>query len=245
MLDETKPLRLRFESHDDALDYAKKLVKDQADWRVFHQFDIAHSYMVGDLDLHIRCASDRLAEKFHFVFRPVPNGKGHSKAGGGNPPRPHPSASRNDDRGDGRVFVGVTEHVKYPEGNIPSFVWLERANEVNDFFREFFQTTPYGVLKVRLRAGNREESVLNFFPGREQDDGVDGLVEGGAEVISGVQSNAGQRDRYGLSELDLMNFLGSVRVNLYDKGVWLCFDELAHLPFEVTDVLLCARKAVL
>ncbi|MGI8545699.1 MAG: hypothetical protein ACR2MD_19760 [Aridibacter sp.] len=116
---------LRFEIHNDALDYANKLTEDSNRWLSVNKLDVANRYIVGDLELNIGCIAG-IATKFHFIFRSIPNRETETKTtvgdigvflehfidiyGG---------------RSDNTVFIGVTEGVQCKEQVIPSFVWLK------------------------------------------------------------------------------------------------------------------------
>src|SRR5215471_12950908 len=63
---------LSFKSHNDALDYADKLVEDSVRWLAVHNFNIAHRYKSGYLELRLYFSSGPDAEKYHLVLQAVP-----------------------------------------------------------------------------------------------------------------------------------------------------------------------------
>lgn len=237
--DKSDSARLCFDSQDDVINYAKKVVEDSNGWLAVHDVNIAHRYKSGDCEIYVRCTSELMAKDFHFIFHPVPVRRTQCEPSLNIQAVEVDCASAYGDGADNRMFVGVSEFVETPQGVIPSLVWLEPANEVNDFLGMILQPPFYCVLKASHIRGNREESVLL------RHDSVHGLVKGVPQVGDSVSSDALQGDWHGLSELDLMNFLSSVQVSLYDAGVWVTCHESSNLPFKVTDVFLCPRNAVL
>ena len=241
-LDEAESARLRFNSHDDALNHANKLVEDWNRRCAVYALDIAECYKSGHADICINFATRHDAKKFHFVFRPIPDGRWDAKSARDNNLLEVDATRSSGYRANDAVFVGASEFIECPQRVIPSFVWLERGEEVNDFLRHVFADSVYGVLKFRLGVTDREIGVHPLLAGLES---VNSLVECGAEVVNGVNGDAIQSDWQGLSELDLIDFLRRVRINLNDSAVWVSFDELGDLPFKISDVMLCPREAVL
>lgn len=177
---------LCFNSHDDALSHASKLVEDSARWLAVHELDIANSYIRADVEIHVVLSRWHDAKEFHLVFLPIPNGVHNSRPRREGRVLKVDASAKDGDGADDRVFVGVTELVKCPQGVVPSFVWLERADEVNDFFGHVLESSLYGVVKMRLVGPDWEESVL------QSRDGEYGLIQGIAKVASGVGDDAFQ-----------------------------------------------------
>ena len=68
---------LRFESHDDALDFARKSVEDGNRWLAVHKLDIAERYARGECEIRLICTARLKVAEYHFIFRAIPNGHGH------------------------------------------------------------------------------------------------------------------------------------------------------------------------
>src|SRR5437588_10313313 len=199
MLDETKPLRLRFESHDDALDFANEFVERANRWLAVNDLNAANHYMRGDGEIHIAIRVRPDAEEFHLVLRAVPDGGLNNEAAAEEVCLIERDGSVTPgNRGDDSVFIGVTEGVKCPEKIVPSFVWLERAKECRDFFGKVFTLPLYGVFKMSGVFGKGEVCVT---PGK----GEHKLVKGRAHVNNGVTGDAFQPNWHGLDELVLIN----------------------------------------
>ena len=57
----------RFESHDDALNYANKLVEGSVRWQAVNEFNIAKRYKAINLDLRVKCTPRPNAGDFYRV----------------------------------------------------------------------------------------------------------------------------------------------------------------------------------
>jgi hypothetical protein len=232
-LEQLEHVRLKFDSHDDVLDYARKTVEESNHWLAVHKLDIVNRYIRNEVEIHVKCTSRLNATKFHFVFNSIPSGaRKHCITAKSQVCAGEIASGRSEGAYD-HVFVGVTDSVQYPQQVIPSFVCLERAHEVTDFFGQVFASSFYRRFKVSSVVGNWEGGIGG---GAE---GVNSFVEGGAQINDGITKDVFQVGWHGLNEFDLINFLGSFRVSLNDSGVWLTREELVDLPFKVTDVILC------
>jgi hypothetical protein len=234
---QAEPDRLSFKSHDDALNYARKLVEDSNRWLVVHEFNAANRYMLGDVEIRINFTAGLNAENFHFVFRAIPD-RVHNVSAVPRKVIHHKATAVNSDGADELMFIGVTELVQCPQEVVPSFVWLERAHEVNDFFRQVFAPASYAVLKFSFVVGEGEVGESSALP-KCDGDGIQGMIEGGAQVVNGVNSDMSQSGGHGLGELDLMHILRCIRIELNDVTVWVAIEELGNLPIKFTDAVLC------
>src|ERR1051325_4575586 len=71
-LPESDPLSLRFDSHDDALNYADKLLKDINHRLFVHKLDIVNRYKHHEVNVHVEFTASNIAGKYHLVFGSVP-----------------------------------------------------------------------------------------------------------------------------------------------------------------------------
>ena len=234
---ESDPFSLRFDSHNDALNFADKLVKDSKHWLSVHKLDIVNRYKQHDLNVHVEFTSSNIAGKCHLVFGSVPvrhlkggvprsryRGETHTLANYGH-------------RTDGSVFIGITKLVESPDEVIPSFVRLELSNEFADFFRNFFGETVNSLVEFRLTVANGKVLKLPYKSEH-------GLIESGAEVVDNVASMPSDAAWHGLNELELVNLMNAVRVRLDNLGVSV-FIEGVHLPLQFNKVILCPSDDVL
>jgi hypothetical protein len=228
---------LRFDSHDDALNFADKLVKDSKHWLSVHKLDIVNRYQKHDLNVHVEFTSTNIAGKCHLVFGSVPIR--HMKRGvprSGHRCEAHALANYGH-RTDGSVFIGITELVESPDEVIPSFVRLEPANEVADFFRNFFKETVNSLIEFRLTVANGKVCKL---PSKSEH----GLIESGAEIVDNVASVPSDAEWHGLNELELVDLMNAVRVRLDNFGVSVLIEGV-YLPLQFNKVILCPSDAVL
>lgn len=242
---QAEPARARFDSHDDALDYARNIVEDSNRWLATHALDIAERYKRGVLEVCVVCRSGSDAEKFHLVFCVIPDRGLDGRAVTKELRLIEPKPARRDANGaEDRVFVGITELVQCPKEVIPSFVWLERAHEVNDIIGQVFAASVDNVLQLRCVISEGEPGGLPF-PAAGNADDMTGLVESGTKVIDGVEGDTRQSVWHGFNELELMYLLRCFRVNLSDMSVGVTLVELGNLPLKITDVILRPLNHVL
>src|SRR5688500_16465057 len=113
--------RLSFKSHNDALDYANKLVEDSLSWLAIHNWNVADGYK--NIDFEIRWLVRGLgpeARNYHLVFRAIPTaeddatGPLHVNALNRGPGGEGPNGANDS------VFIGVTRLVQSPQEVIPS-----------------------------------------------------------------------------------------------------------------------------
>lgn len=236
---ESDSLGLRFDSPYDALDYARKIVDDTAHWPSLNKLNVADRYMRGEAEIRVNFTAGPDANEFCLVFLRIPERVHEHGAVLGLHPDVVDAAAKGCDGANGRMFVGVTEFVECPQQIVPTFVWLERANEINDLFRQVFNTSLHSVLKMRFVGRDGEKSVL------DGGDSVNSLVERGAEAVDNIKDNALQSGWHGLNELDFHNLVAGLRVMLNDTSVWLTVDERISLPSKVKDVILSPCDAEL
>src|SRR5688572_6654872 len=78
-LHEADTFGLRFETHNDALDYGKKVTKDANDWLAVHNVNVADRYVSGDLGIELVFHAFAESTNYHLVFCAVPDR--HSQLG--------------------------------------------------------------------------------------------------------------------------------------------------------------------
>lgn len=239
---ESDSLGLRFDSHDDALDYARAVVENANRLLAVKELNVANRYIEGELEIHLVSYWDRT--EYHLVFRSIPNrpikAKGWPATNLGNADgyisRDCPDGS------DDVVFICATELVECPEKVIPSFVWLERPHKVADFIRQVLTPPLECTLELGGVGSEREVRWLN---GSKTRDGVQGLVERGAEVGGSVRSNTRQIDGQLLEKFQRVQLARAIVITLNDNAVGVRIEENITLPLKVTDVILCKSDVVL
>jgi hypothetical protein len=236
-LEDSDTLGLSFDTHDDALNFADKLVEDSKHWLSVHKLDIVNRYKKHDLNVHVEFTSTTIAGKYHLIFDSVP--VRHLKRGvPGNRYRGEAHTLANyGHRTDGSVFIGITELVESPDEVIPSFVRLEPANEVADFLRNFLGETVNSLHEFKLTVANGKVYKL---PNKSEH----GLIESSAEIVDNVASVPSDAEWHGLNELELVDLMNAVRVRLDNFGVSVLIEGV-YLPLQFNKVILCPANAVL
>ena len=63
-LEKAETLGLRFDTHNDALNYADELLKDINHWLFVHKLDIVNRYKHHELNVHVEFTSSNIAGKY-------------------------------------------------------------------------------------------------------------------------------------------------------------------------------------
>jgi hypothetical protein len=244
--EQSEPPRLSFDSREDALDYARKLVEDSRRWLSVHNVNLRQRYEDARLEIAVECRTAPDAEQFHLIFRAIPDGRPHEMselnvAEYGVVETKGSGVHRN--RSDDLVFVGITEFVQSPQKVIPSLVWLKRHHQVEDVFRDLLGGARDSTLRFGYVVTEREMSMLTVLASSDADS-KSGLVESGAKIVKRIEDNTWQFDWQRLCEFDLVRILGAIRVYVHESGVWIAVREGAGLPFECLNVTLGVVKAV-
>jgi hypothetical protein len=253
---EIDSLGLRFESANDAQNYVEKVTQDSLRRLAVYNFDVAKNYMAGKLDIRLHCRSLSTHKEWHFLFRSIPDrGERTSTAGdtgtnasgdvGGEVEigfETNPGCA-DGNRGKDAVFIGVADFIQCPEKIVPSFVWLEPANQIRDFARERFASSFQGAVEVGGVRGKRKEGVPVVLSRGKHCEA--GLVESATQVDDRIGGNIFERNWHGLTQLDLMHFITSIRIDINRVDVRVSFEEFRNLPFEILDVMQCPHEAPL
>ena len=128
-------MSLRFDSHQDALDFATKIVKDSKDFLATNDLDFAKRYKKSEIELVVEVCTRTESDEHHLVFRAIPDvGIWHIEEAGAANRSAKANASGSDRDGD-FVFIGDAYFVECPEKVITSRVRLEPAKEGLDLLR--------------------------------------------------------------------------------------------------------------
>lgn len=222
---------LRFDSHQDAIDFANKCVQDSINWQSIHKFDICSRYELLELEIEVKFSAPWSVKDFHLIFRAVPHhGITNPKTKSGRSCQLNPTGMGSYGDND-FVFVGITKLVQGPEKIIPSFVWLKRNHQIKDFFGQFFGTSIHRALRISQSSPEGEMGVTSAFL-NSSGDRISGLVKRGTETIGGIENDSRQGSWHGFSQLQLMNLLGSVRAFINDSGVGVTFEPRQEFGFQ-------------
>src|ERR1017187_10348780 len=176
LLDKPDTAGLRFDTHDDALNFAAQLVNDSKDWLAVHDLNIVKRYKEAELEIVFEFRVRPQRDKFHLVFSSIPDvGFGHTEVASDFDTTSHANhASSNRDHD--FVLIPVTNFVECPQNIVASQVRLEPAKERLDFFRQVLgPPETVGHLSNTPREGESGEFWFNFA--RCDCHGVGSIVE--------------------------------------------------------------------
>jgi len=240
MVDKTETNTLRFNSHQDALDYARHVTECAKDRLALQDANFPKRYIDRNMEIVVRCEIGGTDGEYDFILTAIPVGRMHEQRtlGTFRPTEDH-GIKVTGNRLDERVFVYVPGLVQCPEERIASFVRLERAYDRHDIrvdalavpYNETFKTL--GVVSERkVRAFGRSCS-------RSGDRRVDCMIEHAAQIEESMEGRLSDPIGHDLKESNFELFLSRVLVYLCYEGPRLFIKEPGSLPFKVLKTLLC------
>lgn len=238
LLDNSEASTLRFDSHQDALNYAAELVKSSNDWLAVDEFDVVERYKKVELEIVLVCRSRPEFDQFHLVLSAIPK----MWVGHGEKPSPGQACSvpgkGTPDRDNHSVFIGVGDFVQGPQEVIPSLVRLEPAKQRLDFFRDVL-ASPDSAHHVASASSERKGTMLGVSYPSGQRNRVHSIVKGTSQADSDVRDSIGDFKRDVLSHTDCLNHVSRfVRVRLHKSFVRMDVLEGVDFPLEINKVFL-------
>lgn len=241
LITEANSLCFRFDSQDDAINFASDCVKKWNRWLTANSIDFAKRYKEGNIEIVLKLRVGAYGCEHDLVFLAIPNRSWNGTgAGNGHVFDVHSSGCHANGNNDS-VFAGVASAVKCPNEIVTSFVRIERAKERNDVRRDIFAATLNHVVQFSSRTGNGEVGGLGVFDARNNGGGKGCMVECGTETLYCLGCNTCDSSRKFLGEFDLVNIVESVVISLGNAGVWFCVKETLDPTIKITNVFLSAR----
>ena len=237
---------LRFNSADDALDFARDGVERANSWLATNSFNLAKKYVEGGLHLVLKCGAVWEPHIFDLVFRRVPfavadlpsgSASGHSQlsdadAGG---------TGRNQYRDEHAVRLGYPYAVKTPKQLVPSLVWLESSQERSDFRRIAAQTFAIQLSGDASGVTSEGEPSAGRFVHTEGDSAcIDGVVEGIAKVSRNVFDDGGDAFGQLRGQAHLVHLLAGLSIEVDNVGAWFSIKEGFEIGISFANLLACA-----
>jgi len=240
-----QPDRLRFDSQDDALNFARDLVQRSSDFLAAQSLNVVKCYVHGQCNIAVELRSMRDSEVFQLVFSSIPaisdelnpistneNTIADLKIG---------SSPVLDRSNDGSVRVGVPYLVQTKHQPIYSLVRAECYKERVDFRRNALESGTSFELTLNGSGSitDRKCRVLRVAAVEGEGAGVNSVIQGVSEIGGGILDDGVQSSGRLPSDTDLVNILSSLRIVLNDAGVCLTFVEPYDFRYHVANVLIC------
>jgi len=231
---------LRFDTQQDALDYAAEIAQDDCGWLGLRD-GIVEAYKNGHLELvvtfrvglayptdwHISIRSRMVDLVQHRVESELC------------------CAAVNDDFGNvhlrpqqGLVLLVSGKFVESPKGDIPSAIWLKRGHEVEHLFGDVFRPVASLAVQIESVLSKREMGVLATLSSGLGDE-VPGMVERVPEVyesVAGKPADPVWKLGRWPEESQLVSWIN--RIVLNDQGIRLTLNKAASEYIDFIDVRL-------
>jgi hypothetical protein len=218
---------LRFDCHEDALDYIRKIRDDSQNWATLENFDIAKSYEECKICIILQFILISGCGKCQLVFSCIPS-KGYERGAG-----PQNASYIDSDAVDLRaesdqlpMLIHFSQAIKAPQGVIPSLVRFERTNNGHDFRRELSERGPHIFLEKTLVFTDEKRNAIEadsgiFRPGA----GAESLIQGVPQVVKGIGSDRKQEPGDLAQEPSFADIVAGIRDELNDIGIWVFVEE--------------------
>lgn len=158
--------------------------------------------------------------------------------------------------GEGAVLVGVREFIQHRKvplfGVLPCVKRLygmhDATNLVADASKLVETTTgrglslPVSLIPQRLVGKNREGGTAQSFPGLNDGEVVDDVIEGGSEVVYRVSEDGTPFVLRPLNHFDPEAVLSRIRIVVLHNAIRVSIEEVGNLPLKITDVTLRPTK---
>jgi hypothetical protein len=246
--DKPETPRLRFDTQQDALDYGRQLVEDCDRVLVSKSWNFAERYQKAEIDIVLKICfaltpgSNR--SNYDLIFCAIPDGVVGNLDNASALEIPSGAYGSHAHGNQDCVLLYVGYPVECAEKIVSSFVWLEPPKERMNLMRNICTSSFERILEVSGPPGKGEGSALGIEHARGEGGGVGSLVERGAEIANGVESDAVESLRQFLGEHNCDDDVLPLRVGTKHTLVWAFIAKGPEFFFEITDVMLCPREGV-
>lgn len=234
-----KTAGFRFDGKEKSPDLVSPVVEDSKYRFVFDDFDLVKSYCESKLYLVVNGRAMPECADFDLVFCVIPRriDEQPNKSSSG---RDIPELGRQVDTKNS-VLISDGYPIEGPENIIPSLVRLECPKQREKFFGNVFTPSTHLVFEFSRTAPEGEVSVQGMNAGYSPRNTETGVVQCRPEVVDSFSGFIKQRIGDGPLKSEFVNILlRFLRVRLDHHLARAFVEEGVHLPFEITDVQLCA-----
>lgn len=240
-LDEAKSPGLRFDSHQDALDFVDKSVKNTKHWLAMQNLGTVESYVEAKTELVLRISIG--PEKFDLVFVAIP--KEILRSFNGSPIVTDLEIDiRDADRREDRMRIPIAYFVQSPKKLIPVSVWVEPKKTRRNLLRKVFTSSGTDAAEISRTSGKGKVIVSGVSHTRTDRYGVADVIECCSKTVDNIACDQGERNRDWPIESSLVNVVSGLRIGFDDFFVRVFVEKRSDLRFKIVDVLLCPLDLV-
>jgi len=214
-----EPRRLRFDSHDDALNFANKSVEDSRRLLARNKLTLRERYLKGSLELVLEFRLSGEPRDYVFVFRAIPL---HNDGAGTALDNHFFGIDVGNVKGDAKddlMLVNAGQLTESVQSIIPSQVGLkcfyERPNLARDGWAAFLLGN---WREFRFKANKWKVKTIKVVSAKTGRSSANRLIEGVPEIIDSVRKDRAKAAGYLLCEYPFVDYLAALRVNLLDWG---------------------------
>lgn len=243
-LENPLPERLRFNSQQDALDFASKCVQDSHRWLVRHDDGVAERYVKGVVDVAIRIRAIAEKSQYDLVVSAVPSPLVYTVIPRISRVIKTCTADSPCHWDESAVLVLIADPVEGIKKRIASTVAVrpEAFNERHKCLGDVFAPISNALFQFSGILTEWERCGLGIRM-RGDRGSVDRVIEDGAQIDRSVADYVREVLRQGASHPHTAKVLaGALRIWLDRRTTWVGLVEGADLFFQVSDVMVCPRE---
>lgn len=235
---ESDALGLRFDSHDDALNYIDKLTQHCQNFLSSNKLDFVESYKKGQIVIKLEFVSRRDLRQYQLLFIAIPSGRAEDISAHSKPLHLMDDIRKHYGAKDA-VLVSIRKDVQCPKEIVPSLVWLTPAYDLPNFLRQFSATSIKGALKLGDISTDRKVSRM-CGQRTEGVNGTDSLIQSMSKVDRSVAGMTPQKEWHGFSQLELDHLPDGITAFLHENGASVVVaHEGGDFSIKFGNVMLC------
>ena len=228
-----------------------KLKVNEPLYRYPFQRGFVKGYKRVDFDVLVIVRGFDDLKKGHLCFRAIPSGIYKSDGGViSNDFHAQQASDFQSDTKSNAVLVGVGDPPEFPQCVIaagivvPSWVWLERAQDSVQLDRDITASTFSRKYTFKVSGTVTKGEMHVIKSGLAQSDGsaVDRLVKSVPEVVDDVvRQKPHLRSRFP-DDFRTEDSLSGIRLSIYDQAIWVVFEERLKQQIEPIEVVVRPRQ---
>ncbi len=237
---------LRFDTQDDALDFARQSVEHGRRWVRQRGFSCTKDYLKNRARIDISGCSLPEARKFKLVVQFVPFVDANRKSAFPRCDGPGLLASYNLRPAAAQryaqntlVFVWTGEGAKRIEQVVPSIVRLECPDKDYKFGVNILATCRNFIIKIFKRLTKGEVDPLRIWSTQQHGTIADCLIERVSKVVYYARGRDSHLGRNAMMETKLDDLLSGIRITVVDDVISAVLDKSIAGRFEINDACFC------
>lgn len=236
-LDSFQTNRLRFNSVDDAFNFARVSVEQGRDWLALHNISFANNYMKGDIELHLYVASRAHSCKFKLVSVIVPFVDSEcDRTRDVQPVGVKIKRIGIGTQADDALMYSGGKSGQRPKKTVTAKVRFEGCDECAEFGSKLLAMVLNFGCEIVFVDPEREINATAICDSEKGGAVASGLIQRVAKIVNDPREQHHQFAGDPFIESELYDLLFGMRIDLFDRGVDVAFNESVACRFDLENV---------